>query len=369
MRVALVAVVVAVSAMAHANPAAEKIYRDGKDLLAKGKTDEACEAFRRSNELEARVGTLLNLADCEEKRGRFATAWVAWVDARGLATRLGDARATLADQRAAALAPKLSYLTLSIAPTGLAAGLIVRRNGADVPRAELGVEIPLDPGRFALEALAPGFSPWTKSIDLTPGQRVAIEIPMLVPDGSSTTTTAPTSASTSINGTSPPMPPPTGIATHRFGVGAALGMMTEGSVIYGVRIPVHLIEAGPGTIRAVPSFFFSPKLDDEDPSRQQSLYGIGFGLEYVHPVARQFVVAAGLVGGLELLDDSYGSGSLSRHAWIAVRVSPTLRLAHSLDLAFHLQLGGGDRHPVSSAEGAGGTIVGLGVVGVDYFFW
>ncbi len=367
MRLALIVVAVAASAPAYANPAAaEKVYRDGKALMAAGKTDEACEAFRRSNDLEARVGTLLNLADCEEKRGHFATAWVAWVDARGLATRLSDARATLADQRATALAPRLAYLTVKISPARIPQGVVVRRNGAEVPPAELEVEVPLDPGHFDLEASAPGHTTWKQSIDLSFGQHSTIEIPALAVDPNAAISPPTTTLTTT---GLQPLQSPRPSASHRIGLGAALGMMTDGTVIYGVRVPVHLTEAGPGTIRAMPSFLFSPKLDDEDPSRAQSLYVIGFGLEYVHPVARQFVVAAGLIGGLELLDDAYGNGGLSKHAWVAVRVSPTLRLAYSLDLALHLQLGGGDRYPVDGSQEDGGSVVGLATVGVDYFFW
>src|SRR6188768_4170776 len=101
---AVVVVLVGVASVAHASPAAEKLFQDGKQLVAQGKLAEGCDALRRSNELEPRVGTLLNLGDCEEKRGRIATAWETFTAARSLANQKGDARGTEADKRVTALA-------------------------------------------------------------------------------------------------------------------------------------------------------------------------------------------------------------------------------------------------------------------------
>ena len=82
-------VVVCMSTVAVASPAAEKLFRDGKQFMQEGKLAEACEAFRKSQELESRSGTLLNLGDCEEKRGRIATAWELFVQSRALAMQRG----------------------------------------------------------------------------------------------------------------------------------------------------------------------------------------------------------------------------------------------------------------------------------------
>jgi len=348
MRSALIVVALAGSAIADANPAAEKIYRDGKELLAQGKTAEACDAFRRSNELEARVGTLLNLADCEEKRGRFASAWVAWVDARGLAKRLDDARAALADQRAAAIAPKLSYLTLKIAPTRLPQGVVVRRNGAEVAPAELDVEVPLDPGHFDLEATAPGHLPWKQSVDLTFGQHASLEIPALAVDPN-----AP--VPTKINATGVELPTQLAISSHRIGIGAGLGLSHKGDLLVGGRATVHLAAAGPGTIRAIGSYFFE-KLRVGAPYQKATTHAIGLAFEYVHPVGPQFLVAAGLGIGVDVYSDEYNNDS--NNGWIAGRVSPTLRLPYSFDLGLHLQV-------VKTRA----DTVGMATLGVDYFFW
>src|SRR5262245_31877335 len=55
--------------------AAEALFEEGRSALAAGDLDLACARFRESNRLDPAVGTVLNLADCEEKRGKLATAW------------------------------------------------------------------------------------------------------------------------------------------------------------------------------------------------------------------------------------------------------------------------------------------------------
>ena len=333
------------SALAHADPAAEKVFQDGKALLAQGQIAEACEAFRRSQALESRVGTLLNLGDCEEQRGRVATAWAAFVDARALATRSNDGRAAVADQRAAALAPKLPYLHLEAAVLP-PEGFVVRRNGTPIAAAELGLEVPLDPGHYELEASAPGFMPWKQSLELVLGQHAALVIPALVVDPN-----APAAKPAAAGGI-----PPVAIITHRVGLGLAIGMSSDNDLIGGIRFPLHLAAVGDATIRAVPSLFYS-RLSFADPYHKAELYAVGFAVEYVAPLAPSFVIATGIGFGLDLISDSYIEG-LIKNGWGAARFSPTLRLGRSVDVGLHVQI-------VATSS----AIVGLGELGVDYFFW
>lgn len=357
-------VLVSVTAVAQANPAAEKVYRDGKALLAQGKTAEACDAFRKSQELEARVGTLLNLGDCEEKLGRFATAWSAFVDARALATRQNDPRAGEANQRAGKLAAKLSYLKLAIATRP--AGLVVRRNGVDVPAAILDVEVPLDPGRQEIEASAPTFVTWKQVVDLGVGQRSTVQIPALAPDpaaGAVTpvpTTTPPLGTPPASTVTQPAITaalPARSVNSHRTAIGAAVGISTDGDPMFGIRMPLHIAVAGTGTIRAVPSIYYSPITDDSDQYHERELYAVAIAAEYVAPLGKGFVLAAGAGIGVDLVSDNYQEGLVKNGAG-SVRLSPTLRLGSGLDVGLHLQV-------VATED----RILGHAGLGVDYFFW
>src|SRR5687767_9143297 len=54
------------SAQTHDAAAATQLFQEGRDLLKQGKHAAACAKLAESQRLDARVGTLLNLADCEE---------------------------------------------------------------------------------------------------------------------------------------------------------------------------------------------------------------------------------------------------------------------------------------------------------------
>src|ERR1700681_1794781 len=55
--------------------AAESLFNDAREAMAKKNFNQACAKFQESNRLDPAVGTLFNLANCEEQRGRLATAW------------------------------------------------------------------------------------------------------------------------------------------------------------------------------------------------------------------------------------------------------------------------------------------------------
>jgi len=371
MRAVALCIVVA-SSVASASPAAEKLFQDGKKLLADGKLDEACDAFRRSNEIEARAGTLLNLGRCEEMRGRIATAWETYVRARTLAKQEGEPRsaerAAEADTKVAALAKKLPYLTVR-APESKPAGLVVKRDGNDVS-AELDHEVPIDPGRYELEATAPGHVAWKQTAVVAIGQKAVIQLPALAVDQSTTSQTAITPAVVGNGPTTSPVD--TGTAApialtastgmlpdkSRVGFGAAVGGTTDGDLIFGVRIPLQLAAVGKGAIRALPTVFYAHIADiGGDPDHDIELVALGLGVEYVAPLGPKFFVAAGLGLGIDLFDDTYDD-RLQKQGWGAARLSPTLRVGRSVDVGLHLQVVATDDN-----------IVGLGELGVDYFFY
>src|SRR5262245_36758792 len=104
---------------------AEVLFRDGKKLMKEGKLAEACDKFEASDRLESSVGTLLNLADCREKNGQLASAWIAFRKAATVAKQAGNdaKREAEARRRASALEGKLSYLTIAVPEGSRVAGL------------------------------------------------------------------------------------------------------------------------------------------------------------------------------------------------------------------------------------------------------
>lgn len=154
---ALGACLLARSGAASADPAAaEALFQEGRRALEEGELAAACEKFEASLALEASSGTQLNLAACRARQGRSATAWAHFVAAGRLANAQGrvDHRQE-ANQRAQALQAELSHLTIRVSQP--VSALEVTRNGERVAPGSFGAKIPVDPGRFAIEARAPGY--------------------------------------------------------------------------------------------------------------------------------------------------------------------------------------------------------------------
>lgn len=165
--VASIVAVAALAAPARAQTGvAEQLFREGKRLMAAGKIGEACEAFDGSYRKEAAASTLLNLADCREKNGQYASAWGHFIDAMRV-TRGDSAQASLfntARDRSAKLEGRLSYLIINVPDEARVEGLTITRNGAPVDPAEWNRDIPVDGGEYKIEGKAPAYEAWSTSV-------------------------------------------------------------------------------------------------------------------------------------------------------------------------------------------------------------
>ncbi|HTQ43546.1 MAG TPA: hypothetical protein VMI75_12365 [Polyangiaceae bacterium] len=135
--------------------AAADLFHEGRAAMADGRYAEACAKFEESERLEPKVGTLLNLALCEEARGRVATASQFWEQARDLARASGDARVEYASEHLQAIAPRVPHLTIRLAATA-PPGTVVRRDDVELGAASLDVQLPVDPGTYSVRAVSPG---------------------------------------------------------------------------------------------------------------------------------------------------------------------------------------------------------------------
>lgn len=150
---------------AHAQ-VAEQLFREGKRLMAEGKIGEACTAFEGSYRKDEAVTTLLNLADCREKNGQFASAWGHFIEAeRKTRGNTGEAgfNATAKD-RASKLEGRLSYLIINVPDEARVDGLEITRNGQPVDRAEWNRDIPVDGGAWKVEGKAPAYEAWSTTV-------------------------------------------------------------------------------------------------------------------------------------------------------------------------------------------------------------
>jgi hypothetical protein len=164
--------------------AAEALFQEGVTLSENGQWQKACEKLAASEQLDVAVGTLLRLADCYEHVGRLASAWARFREARSLAeTQNMTERVQVATERAEALEPKLARLTIT-APVELPPGFQITTSDEPVPQASWGSALPVDAGELLVEARAPGYLTFTRTVAIptTPGARVVVPIPQLEPE-------------------------------------------------------------------------------------------------------------------------------------------------------------------------------------------
>jgi len=133
------------------------LFEQGRALFKSGSYAAALTQFEAARKLMRTFGILLNIAECQEKLGRTASAWTTWREARAVASesqRVDDER--MASERQKVLEASLSRLTVIVPPGSDIPDLEIRRDGTVLPREGWGRPIAVDPGSHVIEASAPG---------------------------------------------------------------------------------------------------------------------------------------------------------------------------------------------------------------------
>lgn len=220
-----VVVTVACATSAHAQSASEaatatELFNAGRDLMREGRLAEACPKLAESARLDAKVGTLGKLAECDEKTGHLADAYAHWQQALNLARVAHDDREPLVREELARLDAVVPRVRLTSA--GHERGLTVRVDALEVSGAALDVPFAIDPGSHAVTASSPGKKPWSGSFTAkADGSTATVAIPALED--------APESASAAPSGsplrTAALLTAGAGIVA--FGVGTAFGLTAK----------------------------------------------------------------------------------------------------------------------------------------------
>src|SRR4051812_44022752 len=95
---------------------ADGLFCDGRGGLNAGDAAEGCADLSESQRLDPSVGTLLNLAICEEQLGHVATAWSKYREVQKVAPP-DDERAAIAHHGMVELEPKVPWLRIQLGPT------------------------------------------------------------------------------------------------------------------------------------------------------------------------------------------------------------------------------------------------------------
>jgi len=132
---------------------AEALFQSGKEAIARGDLASACARFGESVRLDPAPGGFLNLADCEERAGKLATALAHFQAARDR-LRSDDYRIPYAIERITRLGARVPRLTVLVnAPVD---GATILRDETPLGAASLGVALPVDPGVHRLVLRIPG---------------------------------------------------------------------------------------------------------------------------------------------------------------------------------------------------------------------
>jgi len=154
--------------------AAAVLFQEGRVAAKGGDYATACLKFGESYRFDPAVGTLLNIADCSERRGLLAAAWQAFSQAAEQLPK-EDRRRQVAEGRAAALAPRLPRLSVTLAP-GAPAGTKVLRDDVELGSGSLGTALPLDPGEHAVVVKAPGREDRRYAVSALEGQPLSLVV-------------------------------------------------------------------------------------------------------------------------------------------------------------------------------------------------
>lgn len=178
-RAACLMVVMTFAAVASADSSAtaDALFKEGREALEKGDYETACSKLAESNRLERAVGTLISLAQCEEKLGQLAGARQHWQEAAAFADALEDRlkRGDYAREHFASIDPRVPRLTVKRAPNTPAA-MTIQCDDASLTSASLGTALPLDPGKHTVVVSAPDHEIRTFDVTLSEGEKRELEV-------------------------------------------------------------------------------------------------------------------------------------------------------------------------------------------------
>jgi tetratricopeptide (TPR) repeat protein len=160
---------------------AEALFRAGREAMAQEDYDSACPKFAESQHIDPKPGTLINLALCDERQGRTATAWGEYLQTARLARAANQSdRERVALERARALEPALAHVTIR---AGSDPAMLVTLDGAPITTGGLNAPIPVDPGEHVVGATRPGSTAFSASVVVAPdGSDVTVVVPALQPE-------------------------------------------------------------------------------------------------------------------------------------------------------------------------------------------
>lgn len=175
---------------------AKELFEHGRDLRAHGNCADALPLFQKAYSLfPSGLGSLRNVAVCDEALGRSTSARAAWLELRRALVGNSDPKyagwSDDADHAAARLAPKIATFTVDVVVAGSATdpgrpaaagdGIDVTVDGRVLARDQLGGTIERDPGKVVVRAVgASGVTPEEATLTLAAGETRHVTLRVVV---------------------------------------------------------------------------------------------------------------------------------------------------------------------------------------------
>ncbi|MBX3224921.1 MAG: hypothetical protein KF795_30675 [Labilithrix sp.] len=190
----LTALLMAPSASASPESDAKDLFARGRDLRSANDCGSAAPLFRKAWQVYPQgLGSLRNLAECEEQLGHFASSRRAWLDLkRALITAPNDAKYDGwdkdAEEAAARLKPKVAAFVVDVyvkSPDGEAlanenTGVEIFVNGESVGTTLVGTPLERDPGSYRIRAQMPDAQPVEQTVNVSAGDNPHVTMRLTV---------------------------------------------------------------------------------------------------------------------------------------------------------------------------------------------
>lgn len=210
---------------------ADALFREGKQLAAKGDWVAACPRFAEGHRLRpAAAGILLNLANCEEQIGQLVAALDHFRKARVL-IGADDPRTSMVDGRVSVLERRIVQATFR-APADFPPDSRVLLDDVPLLPEHLGTARAMDPGPHTLRVRSPGRKDAELELLFQEGASLDVELPLGEPLSSPTT----------VPPTGPPVPRERPSSDGRIPIGIAVGAV--GLVGVGAAIATGIMVGG-----------------------------------------------------------------------------------------------------------------------------
>lgn len=275
--------------------AARDLFKQGDELQRAGKFPDALDKFQRAEQVIHAPTNMLRIAECQAAMGHLVEAAESYRQVTRWTLPAGSPPAfqSAIDQARGELAqveprvPKVLVQVTPAPPQGSQPELVI--DGASVPFALVGEQIPLDPGEHTLQARAAGYASQVEKVSLKERDSKTVALQLQPAQGGGAVVVPPPPAG---GGTPPPPPPPYGSSSMPPGTppppppvvveGAPEAVRPRSNV--GILIGAHLGAVAP-----------SGKIDTNTALGQQNLSdvsagGLGIGIDGGLRFARHWYV-------------------------------------------------------------------------------